>query len=201
MFLCASYGIRNSEHGSYFIDLNCEYVVNILQQQPIRQNTFASTGQKRSADDVQAAESYVNNAQKKIKTKTSINITNHTPLNDISGWRRVNIPASPAHDQPTCNSSVPSSLPSDPPCVPNFEYPAVSDVLEELHRTFPAFNLPQYSLAFSNHGIATVDDARYMSKDLLIAIGIPTTILDVFYDHAARMALGAEGGAVSQPRY
>jgi len=182
-------------------------------QQPARQNVIASAGQKQPADDVQAAESWMNKASKKIKTKASItplllsasevdiNIANHTPLGDIGGHRRVNIPVSPTHNQPTESPHTPSSPPSDPSIIPNVEYPAVSDVLEELHRIIPTFDLPQYGLALSDHGVATVDDVRYASNDLFIAIGMPVTILDMFYDYATRMALCAEGFGVSQPRY
>jgi hypothetical protein len=131
---------------------------------------------------------------------TNINIANHAPFSEIGGRRRINAHASPPHDQPA-NYSHTSSSPSDPLTIPNIEYPAISDVLEELHRIFPALDLPQYGLALSNHRIVTVDDIRSTSKDLLIDIGMPPTIFDIFYDCAMRSVLVAEGYGVSQPRY
>src|ERR1700683_1711829 len=104
------------------------------QQQPACQNAIASAGQKQPADvqaDVQAAESQMNKASKKIKTEASItpsllsaseidtNVANHTPLGDIGGRHRVNIPVSPTHDQPTKPSHTPSPPPSDPSIIPN----------------------------------------------------------------------------------
>jgi hypothetical protein len=75
------------------------------------------------------------------------------------------------------------------------------DVLQELHQIFPALNLPHFSAALSDHGIATVDDVRYASNDLFVAIGIPAFVVDTFRDCTQRTAACVEGQAVSTPRY
>jgi hypothetical protein len=137
---------------------------------------------------------------------STIDIANHIPLNDIGGHRSINIPdilASPTADEQLASYShtlsSPASHPS--PIQHNIHYPPVIDVLQELHQIFPALDLPHFASALSDHGVATVDDVRYASNDLFVAIGMPAFILDTFNDGAFRMAACAEGCAVSAPRY
>ena len=131
------------------------------------------------------------------------------PATDLGGRHRANISLPPTDDERLVNySSTSSSASSDPPTSPNcdvdyppVDYPPISDALEILHRVISDFDLLQYSSALSNHCITTVDDIRYASDDLLAAIGMPEGIHDMFRDYAMRMALCAEGGGVSAPRY
>lgn len=122
------------------------------------------------------------------------------PLGDLGGINMPDIPASPtAVEQLT---SYPHTLSSHPsPIQDNIHYPPVVDVLQELHQIFPTLDLPQFASALSDQGVATVDDVRYTSNNIFVAIGMPAFILDVFNDGASRIAACAEGRAVSAPRH
>ena len=137
---------------------------------------------------------------------STIDIANRIPLNDLGGHRRINIPdipASPAADEQLTSYPHTSSSPAgDPsPVQNNIHYPPVIDVLQELHQIFPTLDLPHMASALSDHGVATVDDVRYASNDLFVAISMPAFILDTFNDCALRIAACAEGHAVSTPQY
>jgi hypothetical protein len=136
---------------------------------------------------------------------STIDIASRIPLSDLGVHSSINIPdtpASPAADEQL--TDYPQTLfspASHSSPIQNNIYPPVIDVLEELHQIFPMLDLPQFALALSDRGVATVDDVRYASNDLFVNIGMPAFILDTFKDGALRIAACAEGQAVSAPRY
>jgi hypothetical protein len=166
--------------------------ISCHSQGSIGQTTTASAGQKKSEPLGSSA--------------STIDITNHIPLSDLGGHRRINIPdipASPTADEELTSyphtSSSPVTHPS--PIQNDTHYPPVIDVLQELHQIFPTLDLLHFASALSDHGIATVDDVRNANNDLFVAIGMPAFILDTFNDCALRIAACAEGHAVSAPRH
>jgi hypothetical protein len=130
---------------------------------------IASAGQKQSADDAQTAQLQVTKAPKKAKTVTSsaassslssaiqINIANHVPLNGLVGHCHINAPTLPATNERLQLTDY-SHTSISPVREPTVKYLSVRNVLQQLHETFPAYNLPQYGTALSDHGIVNVDD-------------------------------------------
>jgi hypothetical protein len=179
-------------------------------QHPARQTAIAAVANSRSVGNDLITEVQFNRAPKKTNmvgssTATSsssasvqINIANYMPLNDIEGHRCVNMPA---HRQQLTDAHTPSSPSGTPPIPPNFDYPSIRDVLEELNGRIPYLDMLQYDGALLDHGIRTVDDVKSTENDTLIAIGMPEGVLEIFRNYAMIMALSAEGYGVSAPKY
>lgn len=144
------------------------------------------------------------------------------PLSELGSHHRINIP--PTSEQPTNyvhtsssdnnhrgshggqlllsdHSHASSSPGSRSPTPPYVDYPEVSEVLAGLHWFMPEDNMPQYTMALSDHGIRTIQDISAASDDTLTAVGMPEGVLDTLRDYARRMALIAEGHGVSAPRF
>lgn len=176
-------------------------------QQPARKMALASKGCKRTVDESGDSISRGNNTQKRIKSSTSsgamasassainINVANYIPLGDRHGQHRINAPC--AIEPPLSPTPDLFLNPPTPPC----DYPSINGVLDELHAVLPYYDLPQYAVSLSNHGIATVDKIRTVGDEKLVEAGLPPAVVELFRDGAMRMTLAAEGYGVSAPRY
>ena len=132
----------------------------------------------------------------------NINVANYIPLGDRGGQRRINM--SPADSDRPLSITLPSSpvtKSSSNPQTPPADYPAISVALDELHESFPIYDLPQYASALSNHGVVTVDNIRNADDEALVQSGLPPVVVDMVRQRAMILAMSAEGQAVSAPRY
>jgi hypothetical protein len=73
--------------------------------------------------------------------------------------------------------------------------------LDELHESFPIYDLPQYASALSNHGVVTVDNIRNADDEALVQSGLPPVVVGMVRQRAMILAMSVEGQAVSAPRY
>ena len=76
-------------------------------------------------------------------------------------------------------------------------YPSISEALNEMHRTMPLLNMPQYEVNLVSHGVAYVNAVNGIVEDFYVDIvGMPLGAVRQFVAVAHHLAHRARKGKV-----
>lgn len=177
----------------------------------------------------QIKRSKTNLAASNAVAAVQVNVVNvQPPLGSLGGDRRLNVssfntplppsppvslavagpplaasPPLPLLNMPSATQSRASSYSSDfrRSSTPFYRtFSDVKDLLVDIDFHHHGGNLVDLTEAFYNRGIRNIDDAYWVSNDVLVELGVPEWIINIFVEHRDQLWEMQKHGAVSQVR-